>query len=176
MSSHNEGAHVARQHSGSAGYSTLSFRSLWLRLHDRWREPLANARYFVRLEDSEYRGTADDQGWVNIGLQRWGDQCTVHWSEAMEDDQVPEDEDGFQYQKTVYALIDDGDREEATRRRLHNIGLGYESGDQRKRGICVRHFKDHYGSSEGPVSDELDQATYDELKRRHDHADLSYPD
>ncbi|MEW6368268.1 MAG: hypothetical protein AB1714_26865 [Acidobacteriota bacterium] len=163
---------VARQHRSSSSFNTLSRSTFALRLHDRRLQPIPQAYYLVRAGDARYRGRADGDGWLEERIPLSADECTVYWSVPREGDAAPATEEDFEFTTQVYLRIDDSDRDEALRRRLHNAGFSYEPGDEdAKRGAVMAFQMARSDQGLEPTGD-ADDTTHDVLKRLHDEADL----
>ena len=163
---------VARQNRSSSSYNTLKRSTFALRLHDRRLQPIPQAYYLVRVGESRYRGRADSDGWLEERIPLAADECTVYWSVPREGEPAPAREEEFEFSTRVYLRIDDSDREEALRKRLHNAGFSYEPGDEDGKSGAVMAFQMARSDQGLEPTGDADDTTHDVLKRLHDEASL----
>ena len=105
-------------------------------LHDAHVEPMPFAWYLLRANGEERRGQADAAGVLLQQFTRTVQECRVFWSPG--EDPQPGGESDFRYAMTVYVHISDGDADERSRKRLHNLGFPFESGDTDKKDASLR--------------------------------------
>ena len=172
MASSNKAALVSRQHQSNPSWNTLDLRALEIRLHDRFLNPMPEARYLLKVGDARFLGRANGEGWLHEKVGALSDECTVCWSAKTEAGAEPREEGDFEYTLRVYLRISDNDREEALFRRLHNVGCPYERGDDEARRGAITAFQAAHTDRGLEMTGEADEATFNVLKQVHDECDL----
>jgi hypothetical protein len=172
MTTSSQSTPVTRHHRDSSTSNTLDRILFTVRLHDRALKTIPNAPYLLTIANSRFTGQADGDGWLERQIPLSADDCMVYWSRPVEGQPAPAREADFEFNLRVFVRIDDSDREEALRRRLHNAGFPYESGDeQRKRGAVMSFQAAYEGRGLDPTGD-MNDDTWNVLEELHDTAAL----
>jgi outer membrane protein OmpA-like peptidoglycan-associated protein len=143
---------------------TTELRSLVIKILDGLNQALPDAPYELTIGAETRKGKTDDRGFLHERDVPVPNRCTLKWgyppppggeADATTDDLI------FERQMFLdYAETDDSDPDEASRRRLNN--LGYTDPDLDKN---VAEFQTDFGL---PNAAWFDQKTFDELRRVHD--------
>jgi outer membrane protein OmpA-like peptidoglycan-associated protein len=141
----------------------LGFRSVAIRLLDPLNRPLLDAPYELKVGKDTRKGRSDERGFLIETNVLVPNRCTLRWT-FPEDPDDPEDGPGeFLFEREVfldYSEPDDSDKEEAARRRLHNLGYLDPSF-----AANIRAFQRDFALPEKPF---FDQVTFDRLLEVHD--------
>jgi hypothetical protein len=119
--------------------STTDETLVKLLLHDAHVEPMPSAWYLLRAAGEERRARANEAGVLLEQFTRPVEECRVFWSPGS--DPQPGSERDFRYDMTVYVHIRDGDASERTRKRLHNLGWPFETGDAEAKDAALRSLR-----------------------------------
>jgi uncharacterized Zn-binding protein involved in type VI secretion len=107
-----------------------------IRLFDRSDTPMPRAQYLLKIGGETYEGQADGAGWVEVEVdgRHMPEQCHIDWGERGESGAFP-------FSLDVYLETQGANRDEAMRRRLHN--LGYPKTDTLEENLTL--FRTKYG-------------------------------
>jgi hypothetical protein len=138
-------AMVATSDDAGDGSNTLVMgdgdtHTLRFRLFDPFTTAMTEVPYRITVGDQTVEDTTDD-GWVEIETEEVPEKAAVEWGEA-------DDPGSYRYSREVYLQFEDVDDDEATKRRLHNLGYD-EEGDETQN---LDAFREHYGVDSGEDS------------------------
>jgi outer membrane protein OmpA-like peptidoglycan-associated protein len=135
-------------------------RPLLIQLLDVSGDPLSGAEYEVSGGSSSWSGVTDSRGMVHVDQVPRDARCLLRWKLPPPPGEPPPKESDFDFERELFLEFEDADRDEAARRRLHNLGYDAEELEEN-----VRDFQNDFGLEEKPWRDE---PTWAELLRVHD--------
>jgi len=154
-----------------------------VRLFDAFARPIPHAPYRVSSGTGKMAGEADGDGYVVLYGPWLSESVKIRWRyppaegpvgaearrSATSDREDEWADNEFPFRMLVYVRIDDRDREEAVFRRLHNIGMPYQRGNDTSKRASVSSFQAAHAHRGLESTGEVDDETYQVLRDVHDH-------
>lgn len=143
---------------------SLTLDTVRLRILDITQTPLARADYELRAGGVVRRGQTDDDGILVEPLVPLPNRCTLRWNLPASEDEIEEEpREAFDFSREMfldYRKDDATNRDEAARKRLHN--LGYVGGELQD---AVAAFQRDFELDQNPW---FDAPTDQKLREVHD--------
>lgn len=131
-----------------------------IQLFDRAGEPIANAPYEVSFFGYFDEGESLD-GRIEIPAFPDVEKALVRWGRPKDMREDPSDTEPYEYEMEVYLQTDAPDKDEALRRKLHN--LGHQGSDL---AAAVRHYQSSAGQSASGFGEDVQE----DVNSRHQAA------